>query len=141
MSRWRLTPSWPRAANACRPVSSSLRRVTSADRRGVGATAIGPFCRIPQPCGHRDAPCSCPPERRPGRHPGGVSLAAAGPSYRRIVSSPPTAARRPWPVFGALQGYDRGWLRGDLVAGLTVWAVLVPEALAYATIAGVSPVV
>ena len=32
-------------------------------------------------------------------------------------------------------------LRGDLVAGLTVWAVLVPEALAYATIAGVSPVV
>jgi high affinity sulfate transporter 1 len=32
-------------------------------------------------------------------------------------------------------------LRGDLVAGLTVWAVLVPEALAYASIAGVSPVV
>lgn len=28
-----------------------------------------------------------------------------------------------------------------MVAGLTVWAVLVPEALAYATIAGVSPVV
>ncbi len=34
-----------------------------------------------------------------------------------------------------------GWLRGDVIAGLTVWAVLVPEALAYATIAGVSPVV
>jgi len=32
-------------------------------------------------------------------------------------------------------------LPGDLVAGLTVWAVLVPEALAYASIAGVSPVV
>jgi sulfate permease, SulP family len=32
-------------------------------------------------------------------------------------------------------------LRGDLIAGLTVWAVLVPEALAYAAIAGVSPVV
>ena len=30
---------------------------------------------------------------------------------------------------------------GDLLAGLTVWAVLVPESLAYATIAGVSPVV
>ncbi|HKO39378.1 MAG TPA: SulP family inorganic anion transporter [Solirubrobacterales bacterium] len=28
-----------------------------------------------------------------------------------------------------------------MIAGLTVWAVLVPEALAYATIAGVSPVV
>ena len=40
-----------------------------------------------------------------------------------------------------LRGYRRAWLRGDLVAGLTVWAVLVPESLAYATIAGVSPVV
>ncbi len=41
----------------------------------------------------------------------------------------------------SLRGYDRRWLRGDLVAGLTVWAVLIPESLAYATIAGVSPVV
>jgi high affinity sulfate transporter 1 len=45
------------------------------------------------------------------------------------------------PVFQSLAGYDRSWLRGDLIAGLTVWAVLVPEALAYASIAGVSPVV
>jgi high affinity sulfate transporter 1 len=41
----------------------------------------------------------------------------------------------------SLRGYRRAWLGRDLVAGLTVWAVLVPEALAYATIAGVSPVV
>src|ERR1700712_2422136 len=45
------------------------------------------------------------------------------------------------PMFTSLRGYRTAWLRGDLVAGLTVWAVLVPEALAYATIAGVSPVV
>jgi len=45
------------------------------------------------------------------------------------------------PVFTWLHRYERDWLRGDLVAGLTVWAVLVPEALAYASIAGVSPVV
>jgi sulfate permease, SulP family len=52
------------------------------------------------------------------------------------------AARRSrLPGFTSLQGYRAGWLRGDLVAGLTVWAVLVPEALAYASIAGVSPVV
>jgi sulfate permease, SulP family len=44
-------------------------------------------------------------------------------------------------VFGSLRGYRRGWLRADVVAGLTVWAVLVPESLAYATIAGVPPVV
>jgi high affinity sulfate transporter 1 len=40
-----------------------------------------------------------------------------------------------------LRGYRPEWLRGDIVAGLTVWAVLVPESLAYASIAGVSPVV
>ena len=46
------------------------------------------------------------------------------------------------PLFTSLtHGYNRTWLRGDVVAGLTVWAVLVPEALAYASIAGVSPVV
>ncbi|WP_445151525.1 SulP family inorganic anion transporter [Baekduia sp. Peel2402] len=44
-------------------------------------------------------------------------------------------------LFASLHGYRRTWLSGDLLAGLTVWAVLVPEALAYASIAGVSPVV
>ncbi len=39
------------------------------------------------------------------------------------------------------EGYERAGLRRDVIAGLTVWAVLVPEALAYASIAGVSPVV
>lgn len=44
-------------------------------------------------------------------------------------------------LLGSLRGYRRTWLRGDVVAGLTVWAVLIPESLAYASIAGVSPVV
>lgn len=50
-------------------------------------------------------------------------------------------SRRRWPVFASLAGYRRGWIRPDVVAGITVWAVLVPEALAYAGIAGVDPVV
>ena len=35
----------------------------------------------------------------------------------------------------ALQGYRREWLRPDLIAGLTAAAVVVPKAMAYATIA------
>ena len=41
----------------------------------------------------------------------------------------------------SLRGYERSWLRGDVIAGLTVCAILVPQALAYASIARVSPVV
>lgn len=37
--------------------------------------------------------------------------------------------------------YRSQWLRPDVIAGLTVWAVPVPEALAYAAIAGVPPVI
>ena len=44
-------------------------------------------------------------------------------------------------LFASLRGYDRRWLRGDLIGGLTLWAILVPQALAYASIADVSPVV
>ncbi|WP_331453772.1 SulP family inorganic anion transporter [Streptomyces sp. SS162] len=44
------------------------------------------------------------------------------------------------PLFSSLRGYRRRWLGRDALAGATVWAVLVPEALAYATIAGVPPV-
>ena len=44
-------------------------------------------------------------------------------------------------LLGSFEGYRTTWARGDVVAGLTVWAVLVPESLAYATIAGVPPVV
>ena len=36
--------------------------------------------------------------------------------------------------FRWLGTYRPEWLRGDLIAGLTVWAVLVPESLAYASI-------
>jgi high affinity sulfate transporter 1 len=36
-----------------------------------------------------------------------------------------------------LRGYQRSWLVPDVIAGLTVWALLVPEAMAYATVAGV----
>jgi high affinity sulfate transporter 1 len=39
-----------------------------------------------------------------------------------------------------LRHYDRTWLRGDLIAGVTVAAYLVPQVLAYAGVAGLPPV-
>jgi high affinity sulfate transporter 1 len=42
----------------------------------------------------------------------------------------------PLPLLEWLPGYRKGWLRLDLVAGLTTAAVMIPKAMAYATIAG-----
>ncbi|MFF2493645.1 SulP family inorganic anion transporter [Agromyces sp. NPDC058064] len=41
------------------------------------------------------------------------------------------------PIAGWLRGYDRRWLRGDLIAGVTVAALIVPKNLGYAGIAGI----
>jgi high affinity sulfate transporter 1 len=42
-------------------------------------------------------------------------------------------------VLGWLRGYDRAALRFDLLAGLTAAAVVLPKAMAYATVAGLAP--
>lgn len=47
--------------------------------------------------------------------------------------------RRHIPITDWLGSYRASWLLGDLLAGITVWALLIPEALAYAGIAGVPP--
>jgi high affinity sulfate transporter 1 len=49
-------------------------------------------------------------------------------------------ARSLLPGVDVLTGYRRRWLRGDLIAGVTVAAYLVPQVLAYATVAGLPPV-
>jgi len=41
------------------------------------------------------------------------------------------------PIVGWLRTYDRSWLRGDLIAGVTVLALVVPKNLGYAGIAGI----
>src|SRR6476620_6686426 len=41
------------------------------------------------------------------------------------------------PLVGQLRSYDRSWLRGDLIAGVTVAALIVPKNLGYAGIAGI----
>lgn len=48
----------------------------------------------------------------------------------------PSVLARYMPILGWLPPYQGGWLRFDLVAGLTAAAVVIPQAMAYATIAG-----
>jgi sulfate permease, SulP family len=49
---------------------------------------------------------------------------------------------RDWaPALAQFRGYERSRLRGDMVAGVTVAAYLVPQVMAYATVAGLPPVV
>jgi high affinity sulfate transporter 1 len=50
-----------------------------------------------------------------------------------------TDVRTPWLV-PSLRGYARGWLPRDLIAGLVLSALLVPQGMAYAELAGLPPV-
>ena len=58
-----------------------------------------------------------------------------GPSLRSVV-----AAGRLLPIVGVVSAYHRSWLRLDALAGLTLWALLIPQGLAYGQLAGLSPV-
>lgn len=43
------------------------------------------------------------------------------------------------PGLRVLRGYEIGWFRPDLLAGLTVGAMLIPQSMAYAELAGLGP--
>ena len=57
-----------------------------------------------------------------------------------ISARPASIAQRLLPVLSWLPGYRRDWLLPDVLAGLAVWAVMVPEGMAYAGIVGVPPI-
>src|SRR6516162_4148644 len=44
------------------------------------------------------------------------------------------------PILDWIPGYRRDWLLPDVLAGLALWAVMVPEGMAYAGIVGVPPI-
>ena len=54
-------------------------------------------------------------------------MAGSGVARRRFVPA--------W-----VDDYERGWLRGDVLAGVTVTAYLIPQVMAYAELAGLPPV-
>jgi high affinity sulfate transporter 1 len=47
---------------------------------------------------------------------------------------------REFVILATLRGYRRSWLRSDIVAGLVLTALLVPQGMAYAELAGLPPI-
>ncbi len=56
-----------------------------------------------------------------------------------IAEKQETRIRRYVPILSWLSKYQREWLRPDFIAGLTIMALLVPEGMAYAQLAGMPP--
>jgi sulfate permease, SulP family len=57
-------------------------------------------------------------------------------SNQAAAKAPASLIQRYLPGAAVLRGYQRSWLRGDLLAGVTVAAYLVPQVMAYAEVAG-----
>jgi sulfate permease, SulP family len=55
------------------------------------------------------------------------------------VKPQPNPLVRYVPILGWITQYDRAWLVADILAGLTLWGLVVPEGMAYAGIAGLPP--
>ena len=55
------------------------------------------------------------------------------------ISQPPTGLAHWLPALGWLRAYDRSWLRGDIVAGITLAAYLLPAGLGDASLANLPP--
>ena len=51
-----------------------------------------------------------------------------------------TKMERYVPGVASLRAYERSWLRSDIVAGIVLAAILVPQGMAYAELAGLPPV-
>ena len=54
-----------------------------------------------------------------------------------VEARPPSGVARYVPILQWLPHYKPAYLSSDLIAAVTVWALLVPEAMAYAAVAGV----
>ena len=47
--------------------------------------------------------------------------------------------KRDVPIAAWLPHYQKRWLVADSVAGVTIWGLLIPEMIAYASLAGLLP--
>jgi sulfate permease, SulP family len=57
-----------------------------------------------------------------------------------MTNSDVAALHKFLPILDWVHSYERDWLLPDVLAGLALWAVMVPEGMAYAGIVGVPPI-
>ncbi|MDE3231371.1 MAG: sulfate permease [Chloroflexota bacterium] len=60
--------------------------------------------------------------------------------WRRLLAMAGPRVARAVPAVDVARTYDRAWLRDDVIAGVTLAAVIVPVAMAYGQLAGLPPV-
>ena len=59
------------------------------------------------------------------------------PTHASVEAKPPSGVAHYIPILQWLPKYQGSFLTGDVIGAVTVWALLVPEAMAYAAVAGV----
>ena len=112
-------------SRAARPVAATER-----PRRSGCVLARVHGCALSE----RRARGLAPREDRRGRH------APRVPPILGFAVSRSTRAERWLPGVRLARTYERAWLRPDLIAGLVLAAILVPQGMAYAELAGVPAV-
>ena len=70
----------------------------------------------------------------------GSKLALMGQTVEVEVEVPPQRWRAYVPGLAVVTSYQRAWLTKDIVAGLVLSALLVPQGMAYADLAGLPAV-
>lgn len=121
-------------------------RVPSPETGAPGAPTAAPGAALEEPAAAATAttapemPGAAAAATNAPEVPGGatpmVSVAAGGASTRTLDRIGHLV-----PGVGAIRGYHRAWLRDDLAAGVVLSALLVPQGMAYAELAGLPPVV
>src|SRR6476620_5282713 len=126
-----------------RPVRHLIRRTFGGGTARSGQTAtLGPMAR-----GHNGSPLPVPPGRMapagrgsplPGDVPGGDGRQSADMTKTRERRK--GWLRRAAPGFDAVATYQKDWFGKDIVAGVVLTTLLVPQGMAYAELAGLPPI-
>src|SRR4051794_28440336 len=111
------------------PITDRAQNATTGRRHDAKAPANRRFIRV----GARRGSSPGAEVAAFGAHGRGGFLGGLSVEDQAAMAPAPQHGRAGGRFFASLRGYEGLWLRFDVVAGLTLWAILVPQALAYAS--------